>query len=88
MGEAKSTMGITNLHLRRVQVRRRGKMGSSKSLLYTHSFPLLSLQFITSSTQQPKRKLFLGTKNIWGGGSIATPRPLPSYAYALNLSLS
>ena len=83
MGVANSTMGIRNFIYEEVKLEGGGEISLNQSLIYEHIFPhSRHILFVyPSSTMQPKKKLFLGTKIM--GGDFPTLPP-PSYAYDSN----
>lgn len=73
---ANSTMGIRNFIYEEVKLEGGGEISLNQSLIYEHIFPhSRHILFVyPSSTMQPKKKLFLGTK-IMGGDFPTLPPP-------------
>ena len=75
-----ATLNVTELNLRRIQVRKREQIGLNQPLKYIHHFRPFSPQFLFDSFQlsSQKKNIFLGRKNIGGKGGIPPlPRPNP-----------
>jgi hypothetical protein len=87
----KSTTGISNVHLRRRHVRKKGKIGLNQSLYWCASFHRSHFNFFLYLPlfDSVAKKQFLGRKYM--GGTFAPtvtqpPPPTRSYAYAVKNS--